>query len=165
MDEPCTGCGWVAAGGTAGCQARVEELWARDFGDVRYFRVHRMAVDAYALQHAERYCASAKSLAAHLGGLCCAFEHGDDASALPALQRWLNGTVPLEKPEPLPSFRGALTIGDLEGAEAPAAYAQAVERWARATWGAYEALQPLARMWIGQALSVPAAPRPRSGNR
>ena len=64
--ERCSGCGLVVPGGTAGCQAIMDEVLARDFSDVLYFRVHRMMVDTYSLQHPERYCASAKSLAAHL---------------------------------------------------------------------------------------------------
>ena len=57
-------------GGETGCQKIFEDLLARDFGNVLYFRSHRMLVDTYALQHPERYCVSAKSLAAHLTGLC-----------------------------------------------------------------------------------------------
>jgi hypothetical protein len=51
-------------------------LLARDFTDAAYFRVHRMIVDTYCLQHPDRYCVSAKSLAAHLTGLCWLIEHG-----------------------------------------------------------------------------------------
>lgn len=68
--ERCSGCGLVVRGGTAGCQAIMDDLLARDFSNVAYFRVHRMMVDTYCLQHPERYCVSAKSLAAHLTGLC-----------------------------------------------------------------------------------------------
>lgn len=66
--EPCSGCGLVVPGGAAGCRALFEELLARDFTNSAYFRVHRMMVDVYSLQHPER--ASAKSLAAHLTNLC-----------------------------------------------------------------------------------------------
>lgn len=71
-----------------------EEFGARSFADPPYWRVHRMMVDAYCLQHPERYCVSAKSLAAHLTGLCCAFEHGGHPSVNAAVQRWLNGASP-----------------------------------------------------------------------
>jgi hypothetical protein len=37
----------------------------------------------------------------------------------------------------------------------PQAYGEAVERWARSTWDAYSALQPLARRWIAEALDAP----------
>jgi Family of unknown function (DUF5946) len=51
-----------------------DELLARDFQEIVYWRYHRLAVDAYCLQHPLRYCESAKSLAAHLCGLCIRFE-------------------------------------------------------------------------------------------
>jgi len=63
-------------GGETGCQKMFEQLVARDFGNVLYFRSHRMLVDTYALQHPESYCASPKSLAAHLTGLCWLLERG-----------------------------------------------------------------------------------------
>jgi hypothetical protein len=49
---------------------------ARDFSDVAYFRVHRLMVDVYSLHHPDRYCASGKSLAAHLTGLGVLLERG-----------------------------------------------------------------------------------------
>lgn len=56
--EQCSGCGLVVRGGTHGCQAIMDELLARDFSEVLYFRVHRMMVDTYCLQHPDRYCVS-----------------------------------------------------------------------------------------------------------
>ncbi len=54
--------------GTAGCVALFEEVQVRDYSDFRYARVYRKMVDTYCLQHPDRYCASAKSFAAHLTG-------------------------------------------------------------------------------------------------
>jgi len=156
--DRCSGCGLVVPGGTAGCQTIVDELWAREFGDVSYFRVHRMTVDTYCLQHPERYCASAKSLAAHLTGLCWLLERsGGRAVGSDALRRWLNGPVRLEKPE-LPSVRGGLTVADVRDAADPEAYARAVDGWARSTWEAYSSLHSVARDWIQQALSGRSRP-------
>ncbi|MBZ5705858.1 MAG: DUF5946 family protein [Acidobacteriia bacterium] len=157
--EPCPDCGATVAGGTAGCQSLMDELLARDFSDVTYFRVHRLLVDTYSLQHPERYCASVKSLAAHLTGLCWLLEHdGNRAVGNEALRRWLNRNPRLDKPE-LPSFRGKLTIASAQAASDSIRYAEAVELWARSTWEAYSALQPLARCWIQQGLD--ASPRKR----
>lgn len=151
--ERCAGCGLAVPGGTAGCQAILDELLARDFSDVAYFRVHRMMVDTYSLQHAERYCASAKSLAAHLIGLCDLLERGGSrAVGTDSLRRWLDGTPRLKKP-PIPSFRGSLTVADVRAAPDPEAYARAVDRWSRSTWDAYSTLHSVARDWIDQALA------------
>ena len=112
------------------------------------------------LQHPERYCVSAKSLAARPVGLRLALERGGHPSDLTAVQRWLNGPPAIEKPA-LPSSRGGLTIGDVHGATDADAHAAAVERWARSTWKAYAAVRPLARRWIeGHG---PADERPRGG--
>jgi hypothetical protein len=158
MAERCSGCGLIVRDGTAGCQAIMDHLLARDFSDAAYFRVHRMMVDTYCLQHPNRYCVSAKSLAAHLTGLCWLVEHGGDRRVgSELLRRWLNASPRIEKPE-IPSFRGSLTIADVCEAPNPEAYAGALELWARSTWEAYSALHSLARQWIEQALSRQRSP-------
>jgi hypothetical protein len=61
---------------------------------------------------------------------------------LKALQAWLNGRVPLVRPE-IPSSRGPLTSRDV--LDEQNSLGPAVDRWARATWAAYADLHPLAR--------------------
>lgn len=148
----CSGCGLVVPNGTAGCHAIYDKLLVVDYSDAAYGQFHRMKVDAYCLQHPERYCISAKSLAAHLVGLCCAFEHRDDLSALDALQRWLSTNPSLEKPH-LPSNRGAVTIADVYATTDLEAHNCAVQRWARSAWEAYSVLHPLAHRWLQDALA------------
>lgn len=149
MTEPCPGCG--AAGGAAACRASFEAAIARDFADPDYFAVHRMLVDTYALQHPDDYCASAKSLAAHLTGLCLILEEGASAATgATFLRDWLDGTRALDKPA-LPTERGRTILADLAGIEAPSAWRHAVRRWAESTWDSYADLQPLARRWAAEA--------------
>jgi hypothetical protein len=143
----CAGCG--RAGTTDECQGIFEELIAHDFSDARYFSVHRLTVDAYAMQHPNRYCVSAISLAAHLTGLCAAIEHRDPAAINRRVQHWLSTRPELEKPA-LPTARGALTIDDVDGGD-PVRYAESVMRWARGTWDAYADLHAIARAWIAKA--------------
>lgn len=152
--EPCDQCGWAEAGGRAGCRERFETLLARDFSDPLFFRVHRMFVDTYCLQHPEDYCASGKSLAAHLAGLCWILEGGAIAAAGPdRLHRWLSGDRKLDKP-PLPERRGAMTIGDLPSDGDPRAWADAVRKWAESTWAAYADVHPVARKWMAEAAGI-----------
>ena len=147
----CGGCGRTVEGGTEGCQARYEALLARDYEDPAFFAVHRMFVDTYSLQHPERYCRSAKSLAAHLVGLGLILENGiPAASAPPALRDWLDGRRELEKP-PLPEARGEITLGDVETIAEPEPWREAVRAWAVSTWQAYSKLHPLARRWAREA--------------
>jgi hypothetical protein len=156
---PCEGCGRLVPGGTAGCRAQFEELVGRDFSDPAWGSVHRTFVDAYCLQHPDAYCASAKSLAAHLMGACWALEHQAPMGIGPEnLRTWLDGTPRLEKPE-VPAFRGRLTLDDVRTARTPHEHAQLVDRWARSTWEAYAPLHETAREWIRRALAGEKLPR------
>jgi hypothetical protein len=151
MIARCSGCGLVISGGAAGCQALFNERIALESSNFRYARLHRVVVDCYCLQHPDQYCVSAKSLIAHICGLCVAMEHGSDQMAYKALQRSLNGNPPLEKAS-VPHWRGGLTIADVLAAPDPDAYASFVEEWASAVWQAYSPLQGLARGWLRQAI-------------
>lgn len=148
----CSGCGLEIAGGREGCQALFDELLARQFADPRYARLHRLMVDAYCLQHAEEYCASAKSLMAHLGGACCTFGHGNEPGVHQSLLRSLNGAPAIERP-PIPASCGGITIADLAAVSDPDLYLCMVEKWARCVWESYAALHPFARQWIEKAIS------------
>lgn len=156
----CPECGAAVEGGTAGCEALFHEMIARDFSDFRYFAVHRLVVDAYALQHPESYCRSAKSLAAHLAGLCCGLEHGGNPDVYNALQRWLNGTPPLVKPEP-PGLRGHVTVVDVHNAVDVCEHKKLVYDWAESVWQAWSEHHEIARRWIGMATAGTRLPRDR----
>lgn len=152
----CDGCGLEIQGGTTACGEIFQQFLERDFSNPAYYRYHRMLVDTYSLQHPARYCVSAKSLAAHLAGLCALLE-GDESRAVgsQALQKWLDGKRLLVKPE-IPANRGQITIADVRASEGHEAYDVAVERWARATWEAYSSLHSVARQWIQDAVSEAA---------
>ena len=72
----CPSCGAPGAGGLDGCLALFGALGAREFSDADYFRMHRLTVDAYCLQHPEQYMVSTKSAAAHLAAMCWSMELG-----------------------------------------------------------------------------------------
>lgn len=149
--EPCEGCGLVVDRGTDGCQSLFDEFRAWQLVGSTY-QLQRLSVDTYCLQHPDRYCVSAKSLAAHLTGLCWALEFSGHASGLKALQRWLDGAGrAVEKPA-LPLFRGDLTVADVLSATDPVEQPTAIGRWARGTWDAYSALHPVARRWVEEAI-------------
>jgi Family of unknown function (DUF5946) len=152
-DAKCSGCGLLTAGGKVGCRAIFDELLAREWNDPTSYRCHRMFVDAYCLQHPDEFCASAKSFAAHLTGLCAAVEHKSHPSVLKAVNRWLSSGPGITKPQ-LPAFRGALTIAEVQAEQDLFPIAQAVDRWARTTWQAYAEHHGQARAWIEQAFSA-----------
>ena len=120
--EACASCGVVVAGGSEGCQRLFEAIGLREYENMRFARYHRIVVDVYALQHPDRYGRSAKSFAAHLTGLSAWLEDETSAPSVnAAVQRWLSGPSPIEKPQ-LPARYGAVTIGELVGAEDPVRY-------------------------------------------
>lgn len=146
-DQICIECRFRATAGAASCDVLRDQLLARDFEQpALYWRSHRMAVDAYCLQHSA-YVASGKSLAAHLCGLCIAFEHSNDSDKLRGIQEWLSTNPQIRKPA-LPQFRGEVTIGHVAGIGDANEFATAVRVWAESVWQAYRDLQPLAREWI-----------------
>jgi hypothetical protein len=107
----------------------------------------RLTIDVYCLQHPDRYCLSAKSLAAHLTGVCWALEHGISEGGLRELQRRLESRRELVKPA-IPAGRGKVTVADIVGVTGPDEYRKALDHWARTTWAAYADLQQTARDWI-----------------
>jgi hypothetical protein len=151
--EPCPYCRAAGVGGYPGCQERMHALTALALGNGLYFGMHRAAFDCYCMQHAEIYCISAKSYAAHLGGLCCQVEHGGDPAIYAAIQKWLNGRLPLEKPGLL-GERGALTVCDLLPPAPPDEHRRRVLAWAQEVWRAYTPQHEIARGYLRTALGL-----------
>lgn len=155
--ERCHGCGWEVEGGYEACRRRFDEVIARDFSNALYFGIHRLVVDTYCLQHPDEFCASAKSLAAHLVGLCSILEDGaSPANGSPALQKWLNGARDFPKPV-IPERRGAMTIGDLPFDSGSGEWERAVRAWADETWRAYQPLHATAREWLAEVKRAAAS--------
>jgi hypothetical protein len=117
------------------------------------YRSTRLSVDVYCLQHSERYCVSAKSLAAHLTGLAWSQERDGSIHGLQVLQRWLDSPGELQKPG-LPAGRGDLTVQQVVAANGPEDYAVRLAEWAASTWAAYDALHEVARAWIELAFAT-----------
>lgn len=153
--ERCSACGLEIAGGDEGCESRFQAMTARAFEDARFGKLHSMTVDIYALQHPDKYCVSAKSLAAHLCGLCAIIER-DQPPSPPnmALRAWLDGEVDFDKPD-LPHERGSQTIASVADFDDPSAYEEAVWAWGRDVWAAYAPLHGLARQWLDRAEARP----------
>lgn len=143
----------MVAGGTDGCQRLFDEFRVREIAQLApSYASTRLTIDVYCLQHPDRYCVSAKSLAAHLTGLAWALEHPGDERGLGLLQKWLNGHLDIQKPA-LPKDRGKVTVAEIAAVTAVDAYSRELDRWARSTWDAYADLHETAHEWIGRALA------------
>jgi hypothetical protein len=149
----CEDCGAAVAGGRDVCLKLFEEVIAREFSDYRYGRIHRLTVDAYSLQHPDKYMRSGKSFAAHLTGMCAALEHGDAQDLNRAVQKWLSTNPQVEKPAHLPGRRGDLTITYIHGAPDANEHVNRVKEWARDVWAAWAEHHALARRLIDEATS------------
>ena len=146
---PCPGCGF--AGGREACQELFNDisLRVRALAWTGSIKTWRLMHDVYDIQHEEEFCGRYKGLVMHLGGVCWALEHGGQESGYRALQQlvernpWEGQPYP---PDPgIPTARGTLTIVSLRDLEDPESLTSGVDRWARAAWLAYAALQPVAR--------------------
>lgn len=156
LDETdvCEECGAAVAGGKAGCRVLFDEVLAREWGDYRYARLHRLTVDAYSLQHPREYMRSGKSFVAHLTGMYAALEADERWTATnQAVQRWLNGPRVIKKSNPPPRRRGELTIAHLHQAADADEHRRRVQEWARSAWEAWSDLHGLAKHWIHLATS------------
>ncbi len=149
--EVCEDCGAIVAEGRAGCLKLFEEILAREFSDYRYGRAHRLTVDAYALQHPDRYMRSGKSFAAHLTGMCAAIEHGDAVTVNRMVQKWLSGNPRIDKPAHIPARRGNMTVSYVHSAPDADQHVSRVKEWAREVWGAWAEHYDLARRLIDGA--------------
>ena len=152
MRDRCEFCGAIEVGGYDGCRSIFNQITAQSFSDAAHFAVHRAAVDCYALQHPEYFCASAKSYAAHLSGLCVAVEYNGSLEVNAAIQRWLSGPIKLLKPAVLIK-RGDITVTHLQAATDVQDHIQRVHDWCRAVWLAYHDLQATARSYVEAALT------------
>lgn len=133
---------------TPGCWAAFGRVLAREYEDQRFFGVHRLTVDAYAVQHpGVPSRQSIQSVGVHLVRLCLFLEHqltpekANAAMLLAAKHKaqyhWL---------EP-PASLGALTIADIDAAENFEAHQSAVRAWARQMWEVWSPHHADVRAW------------------
>ncbi|HVC37091.1 MAG TPA: DUF5946 family protein [Gammaproteobacteria bacterium] len=132
-----------------GCWAAYGEVLAREYSDPAYFQVHRLTVDAYAVQHPGQLSAqSIQSVAVHLIRLCLLLEQGLDmphanAAMLTAVKSkgsytWL---------APPPSL-GSMTIADVHGAKDAEEHKRLVRAWAASAWSAWSPHHETIHRWL-----------------
>ena len=153
IEPHCPDCGASGVASLDACKELFAEVGAREFADQAFFRIHRLTVDAYCLQHPDAYMRSSKSAAAHLAAMCWSMEYGRSANLPNVLKRWLDGPHTYARvPPPPPLHRGALTVRHVLGVEDPADYGKRAEAWARSAWEAWSEGHDQARAWLAEAL-------------
>ncbi|MGD8380220.1 MAG: DUF5946 family protein [Gammaproteobacteria bacterium] len=132
-----------------GCWSVYGEILAREYGDPAYFEVHRLTVDAYAVQHpgsADRQ--SIQSVGLHLIRLCLFLEHGLTAEnaneAMLEAGKNKHLLVFLERPQ---SF-GLITAEDVYQAKSAKKHKAIVREWAQNAWEAWSMHHDMIREWL-----------------
>jgi len=133
----------------AGCWATLGEVLAREYSDPGLFAVHRLSVDAYAVQHpGNQSRQSIHSVGVHLIRLCLFLEHELSAEyANDAMLRATNRKHTFTWLEP-PASRGLLTVADVVKARATQAHKSAVRAWAQSAWAAWSPHHETIRTWL-----------------
>ncbi len=132
-----------------GCWAAFGEVLAREYSDPTYFGVHRLTVDAYAVQHpGSPSRQSIQSVGVHLIRLCLFLEHGLSAEnangAMLKAAKLKHTFVWLEPPVSL----GQLTVADVVKARTAQAHKSAVRAWAQSAWDAWLPHHDIIRTWL-----------------
>lgn len=97
-----------------GCWACFGEILAREYSDLQYQRVHRLRVDAYAMQYPGQLSPShIRSVALHAISLCTIFEKGADMEQATEIIRQAAKDKDRFKWLSPPSSKGALTVADV----------------------------------------------------
>jgi hypothetical protein len=133
-----------------GCWRIYGEILAREYGDSAYRTVHRLSVDAYAVQHPGRPSAQTiGSAALHLARLCMTVERkfpleraNDVAVAFSA-----RGKSALHWLEP-PPHRGDVTVLDVAAANDAEEHNAVVWKWAASAWNAWATHHATIRAWL-----------------
>ena len=155
--ERCRGCGSVFPyingpvhayiDSSAGCWAAYGDVLAREYSNPEYMKVHRLTVDAYAIQHpgtASRR--STQSVAVHLIALHLVLELGRTTQqATQAIRRAVESSA-FSWLEP-PKSRGTLTIATVLPAASAEQHTNLVSAWARDAWAAWSNHHDQVRQW------------------
>ncbi len=145
-----------------GCWAVYGEVLAREYSNPDYFEVHRLTVDAYAVQHpgsTDRQ--SIQSIGVHLIRLCLFLEHGLTAEnandAMLEAGKYKHTFKWLEPPKSL----GNITAADVYKAKNIEEHKSIVRAWAQSTWDAWSKHHDTIRTWLPAQQAAPADARKR----
>jgi hypothetical protein len=133
---------------TPGCWAAFGRVLAREYEDQRFFSVHRLTVDAYAVQHpGVPSRQSIQSVGVHLIRLCLTLESGlPPAQANEAMISAAKHKSRFRWLEP-PASLGSLTIADVEAAGGVDEHVAVVRNWANQMWEVWSPHHRVVQTW------------------
>lgn len=131
-----------------GCWAIYSEVLAREYENPTYFEVHRLTVDAYAVQHpGSKDRQSIQSVGVHLIRLNLLLNHDlrpEEANNAMLKAAKSKHTFCYLTP---PSDPGAITAADVHKARSVNEHMQLVKDWAHCTWQAWSEHHHTVRRW------------------
>lgn len=132
-----------------GCWAAYGEVLVREYSDPAYYRIHRLSVDAYAVQHPGRPSPQCiQSVAVHLISLCLVLERNVDVQrATRAMQTAVKTKGRFVWLAP-PASLGAVTVADVRTAKDADEHEQRVRAWTRSAWEAWQPHHETIRGWL-----------------
>lgn len=132
------------------CWAAFNTVMAREYSDPGLMAVHRLSVDAWAVQHpGDGSRRAVQSVGLHLARLLVQIEQGlEGEAANTAMLGFAMRKGDLPELPPRRSY--ALTVADAVGAEAPEAHRAAVRRWAASVWADWADHHDFIRRWAQQ---------------
>jgi hypothetical protein len=136
-------------GASPGCWQLYGRLVAREYAERRFPPVHRLAIDAYAVQHpGVRSRQAGQSVSVHLAGLYLALERSVPLTTITrVLGLRLSGRTEFDWLEP-PASVGTTTVVDAATAADLPTHTRLVEQWARSAWDAWAPHHDRVRAWV-----------------
>lgn len=132
-----------------GCWAAYGEVLVREYSDPAYYGVHRLTVDAYAVQHpGQPSPQSIQSVAVHLISLYLVLERNVDMQrATLAMQTAIKPKGRFVWLTPPPSL-GSITVADVHQAKKIEEHLALVRTWVVSAWTAWSPHQATIRRWV-----------------
>ena len=129
------------------CWAAFNAVMAREYSDPALMSVHRLSVDAWAVQHpGDGSRRAIQSVGLHLARLMVQIEQGlEGEAANAAMLRFARRKASL--PELPPRDRYTVTVADVVEATEPEAHRLAVRSWATAVLANWSDQHDLIRRW------------------
>ena len=145
---PCDGPVPAYMESSPGCWQAFGQVLEREYGNPELMPVHRLSVDAYAVQHPGGESRQAiQSVGVHLARLCLFLEgHLAPAEANDAMLRIARRKSDMHRLA-RPAWLGTVTVADVLVAREAESHRAAVQRWAASAWQAWSAHHDTVRRW------------------
>jgi hypothetical protein len=131
------------------CWAIYGEVLAREYSHPELMEVHRLSVDAYAVQHPGRESISTiNSAAIHLMRLCLLCEEGLEMKYANTMIKILSDDKRSFRWLTPPASRGEITVADVWKTNSIEEHKTMVKEWALSTWQAWAPHHATIREWL-----------------